>query len=90
MNTTTVAHEDIELLIRVWHDHFKGGVPKPSWFATFLHFFPVDIAAESIKVAAGKNSLTARGTFPAVDAQRYAWGIAKNKLAYRKLDEGHE
>lgn len=91
MNTTTIARQDIELLIRVWGDHFNGLAPKPSWFATFLHFFPVDIAADSIKAATAKrNSLTARGTFSTDDAQRYVWGIARNKMAYRQLDEGYQ
>jgi hypothetical protein len=90
MNTATVALEDIELLVRVWHDHFEGGVAKPSWFAVWLRMYPIDIIADSFaatrravekaKAAGGKKFETWN------DAIKYMSAVMRNKKAEREVD----
>jgi hypothetical protein len=75
---------DVETLRQVWSDYFRGPVPSPSQFATWLRMYPIDICAEGLQAGARWIGLEGRQDTDAL--VRYTSAVMRNKKQNRELD----
>lgn len=86
---TEKLRQDIAILQEFWRDRFRGPMPPPSQFATWLRLYEPDVIVAGFD--AGKRWLDRiRKGVSTPDLIRYVWACMRNMQQNRELDAGAE